>query len=364
MSGTAHPHYTLQDFELILGDHAQELLGDFTPRVPRSLLTVPSPSFVDEVFLPSDRSEAVIANLERLFGSGRLANTGYLSILPVDQGVEHSAGSAFAANPLYFDPENIVRLALEAGCNGVASTFGTLGMVAGRYADKIPFIVKINHNELLSYPNKHDQTLYGQVEQASAMGAVAVGATVYFGSAESRRQISEVALAFARAHELGLATILWCYVRNSAFTADGVNYEAAADITGQANYLGATIQADIVKQKLPERNGGYRALNSGNSTYGKLDERQYTQLASDHIFDLTRYQVLNGFAGKVGMLSSGGPSTQNDFQDAVRTAVINKRAGGMGVIAGRKAFQRPFREGVALLNAVQDVYLCPQITIL
>lgn len=350
------------DIESVLGADAQGLLGQFVPKVPQSYLTLPSPSFVDDVFLASDRSEAVIANLQRLFGTGRLAGTGYLSILPVDQGVEHSGGSAFAANPMYFDPENIVRLAIEGGCNAVASTFGVLGMVATRYADEIPFVVKLNHNELLSFPNRHDQTMYGEVEQAARMGAAAVGATIYFGSPETRRQIQEVALAFARAHELGLATILWCYVRNAAFSVNGVNYEAAADLTGQANYLGATIQADIVKQKLPEGNGAYRALNTAESSYGKLDDRIYSELTSDHILDLTRYQVLNAFAGKVGLISSGGPSGGNDFADAVRSAVINKRAGGMGLIAGRKAFQRPFHEGVKLLHMVQDVYLCPEVT--
>lgn len=364
--GTPHMHtrLTLDGIREILSDESGTLLGNFTPKIPRSLLTTPSPSFVDDVFLPSDRNEAVVGNLERIFGTGRLANTGYLSILPVDQGVEHSGGSAFAANPMYFDPENIVRLAIEGGCNAVASTFGVLGMVAGRYAQDIPFIVKINHNELLSFPNKHDQTMYGKVEQAARMGAAAVGATIYFGSPESRRQIEEVALAFARAHELGLATILWCYVRNPGFSVDGINYESAADITGQANHLGATIQADIVKQKLPTNNGGYKALNTGNSSYGKLDERIYTELSSDNVIDLTRYQVLNGFAGKVGLISSGGASGKNDFQDAVRTAVINKRAGGMGVIAGRKAFQRPFDEGVELLHTIQDVYLCSEVSIL
>jgi class I fructose-bisphosphate aldolase len=362
--GIMHTPLTIDQIREHLGAEADALLSNFAPKIDKALLTTPSPSFVDDVFLPSDRNEAVIGNLERLFGTGRLANTGYLSILPVDQGVEHSGGSAFAANPMYFDPENIVRLAIEGGCNAVASTFGVLGMVAGRYADQIPFIVKINHNELLSFPNKHDQTMYGKVEQAARMGAVAVGATIYFGSPESRRQIEEVALAFARAHELGLATILWCYVRNSGFTVDGVNYESAADITGQANHLGATIQADIVKQKLPTMNGGYKAMNTGGSSYGKLDERIYTELSSDNIIDLTRYQVLNGFAGKVGLISSGGPSSDNDFQDAVRTAVINKRAGGMGVIAGRKAFQRPFDEGVALLQTIQDVYLCREVSIL
>lgn len=359
-----HTPLNFDQIRQILGSEADSLLGNFVPKIDRSLLALPSPSFVDDVFLGSDRNEAVIANLERIFGTGRLANTGYLSILPVDQGVEHSGGSAFAANPMFFDPENVVRLAIEGGCNAVASTFGVLGMVANRYADEIPFIVKVNHNELLSFPNTHDQRMYGKVEQANRMGAAAIGATVYFGSPESRRQLEEVALAFARAHELGMATILWCYVRNPGFTVDGVNYESAADITGQAAYLGATIQADIVKLKLPNTNGGYKALNSGNSSYGKLDERIYTQMSSEHPIDLARYQVLNGFAGKVGVITSGGPSTQNDRADAVRLAVINKRAGGMGVIAGRKVFQRPFDEGVELLQTIQDVYLCREISIL
>lgn len=354
---------SFQNIRERLGDDADQLLNFSTPKISRSALHLPGPNFVDEVWSGSDRNERVRESLSRLFSTGRLAHTGYLSILPVDQGVEHSAGSAFAANPAYFDPENIVRLAQEGGCSGVASTFGVLGAVAEKYARTLPFIVKINHNELLSYPNTHDQTMYGTVEQAANMGAVAIGATIYFGSPESRRQITEVAEAFARAHELGLATILWCYVRNPHFTVGGVNYETAADITGQALYLGATIQADIVKQKLPENTGGYKALNTGASSYGKLDERMYTELSSDHPIDLTRYQVLNAFAGRVGLISSGGASGADDFHDAVRSAVLNKRAGGMGLIAGRKAFQRPFAEGVELLHAIQDVYLCADVTV-
>ena len=298
-----------------------------------------------------------------MFDHGRLAGTGYLSILPVDQGIEHSAGASFAKNPAYFDPANIVELAIEGGCNAVASTFGVLGAVARRYSHRIPFIVKLNHNELLTYPNKFDQIMFGQVKQAWDMGAVAVGATVYFGSQESTRQIMEVSEAFYKAHELGMATILWCYTRNPAFKVAGVNHETSADITGQANHLGVTIQADIVKQKLPTSNGGFKALNSGNSSYGKLDERMYTELSADNPIDLTRYQVLNGYAGRAGLINSGGASGANDFAEAVETAVINKRAGGMGLISGRKAFQRPMSEGAALLNTIQDVYLCQEVTV-
>jgi class I fructose-bisphosphate aldolase len=298
-----------------------------------------------------------------MFGHGRLANTGYLSILPVDQGIEHSAGASFAKNPLYFDPENIVRLAIEGGCNAVASTFGVLGAVARRYAHKIPFMVKINHNELLTYPNKFDQVMFGSIRQAWNMGAVAVGATIYWGSAESTRQLVEVAEAFALAHELGMATVLWCYTRNNAFKVNGTNYETAADLTGQANHLGVTIQADIIKQKLPTNNGGFRALNTGGSSYGKLDERIYTELTSEHPIDLTRYQVVNCFMGRSGLINSGGASGSNDFAEAIETAVVNKRAGGTGLISGRKAFQRPIEEGAALLRAIQDVYLCPEVTI-
>jgi class I fructose-bisphosphate aldolase len=295
--------------------------------------------------------------------SGRLGGTGYLSILPVDQGIEHSAGASFAKNPDYFDPENIVKLAVEAGCNGVASTFGALRSVSRKYAHKIPFIVKINHNELLTYPNTFDQIMFGSIDQAYDMGAAAVGATIYFGSEESNRQIQEVAQAFAYAHELGMATILWCYTRNDAFKVDGVDYHTSADLTGQANHIGSTIGADIVKQKQPTNNGGYKALNAGNSSYGKLDERIYSELTSEHPIDLTRYQVVNSFMGRAGLINSGGASGSNDFADAVKTAVINKRAGGMGLISGRKAFQRPIGEGVQLLNMIQDVYLNKEVDI-
>jgi class I fructose-bisphosphate aldolase len=295
--------------------------------------------------------------------SGRLGGTGYLSILPVDQGIEHSAGASFAKNPDYFDPENIVKLAVEAGCNGVASTFGALRSVSRKYAHKIPFIVKINHNELLTYPNTFDQIMFGTIDQAYDMGAAAVGATIYFGSEESNRQIQEVAQAFAYAHELGMATILWCYTRNDAFKVDGVDYHTSADLTGQANHIGSTIGADIVKQKQPTNNGGYKALNAGNSSYGKLDERIYSELTSEHPIDLTRYQVVNSFMGRAGLINSGGASGSNDFADAVKTAVINKRAGGMGLISGRKAFQRPIGEGVQLLNMIQDVYLNKEVDI-
>ncbi|MFC7525124.1 class I fructose-bisphosphate aldolase [Parapedobacter sp. GCM10030251] len=298
-----------------------------------------------------------------LFGHGRLSNTGYLSILPIDQGIEHSAGASFAANPIYFDPENIVKLAIEGGCNAVASTFGVLGAVARKYAHKIPFIVKINHNELLTYPNKSDQVLYGTVREAWNMGATAIGATIYFGSTESGRQIVEVSQAFEKAHSLGMATILWCYLRNDAFKKDGTDFHLSADLTGQANHLGVTIEADIVKQKLPEVNGGYKALNIGDSSYGKLDARMYSELSTDHPIDLCRYQVLNGYAGRAGLINSGGASGKHDFEEAIRTAVINKRAGGTGLISGRKAFQRPFNEGVELLHTIQDVYLMDDVTI-
>jgi class I fructose-bisphosphate aldolase len=304
----------------------------------------------------------VLANLHRLHHTGRLAGTGYLSILPVDQGIEHSGGASFAKNPAYFDPENIVKLAIEGGCNAVASTYGVLGAVARKYAHKIPFLVKINHNELLTYPNKADQILFGTIQQAWDMGAAAVGATIYFGSDNASRQIVEVAEAFAHAHELGMATVLWCYLRNPAFKKDK-DYHVSADLTGQANHLGVTIQADIIKQKLPENNGGFLALNSGDSSYGKLDKRMYSDLCSDHPIDLCRYQVLNCYMGRAGLINSGGASGANDFGEAVATAVINKRAGGMGLISGRKAFQRPMAEGAKLLHAIQDVYLCPEVTV-
>lgn len=348
----------------LLGDKAGYLLQHECKTIPRNLLHLPGPDFIDRVWINSDRNPRVLSSLQTLFNHGRLGGTGYLSILPVDQGVEHSAGASFAKNPLYFDPENIVKLAIEGGTNAVASTFGVLGAVARKYAHKIPFIVKINHNELLTYPNSYDQIMFGTVEEAWNMGAVAVGATIYFGSPESNRQIVEVAEAFERAHELGMATILWCYLRNSAFKKDGVDYHTAADLTGQANHLGVTIQADIVKQKLPTTNGGYKALNTGSSSYGKLDERIYTELSSEHPIDLTRYQVANGYMGRAGLINSGGASGgDSDLAQAVETAVINKRAGGMGLISGRKAFQRPMKEGVEILNAIQDVYLSQEIDI-
>lgn len=345
-----------------LGDDAESLLSHVSRTIPKESLHLPGPDFVERVWTASDRSPRVLRSLQTLFGSGRLGGTGYLSILPVDQGVEHSAGASFAKNPIYFDPDNIVRLAHEGGCNAVASTFGVLGAVARRWAHRIPFIVKINHNELLTYPNVQRQILFGTIEEAWNMGAVAVGATIYFGNEDSGREIVEISSAFARAHELGMATILWCYLRNDAFKKDK-DYHLAADLTGQANHLGATLQADIIKQKLPETNGGYKALNTGGSSYGKLDERIYSELTSDHPIDLTRYQVANAFMGRAGLINSGGASGERDEVEAIRTAVINKRAGGMGLITGRKAFQRPMEEGAALLRAVQDVYLDASVTV-
>ena len=347
----------------LIGDDAQSLLNH-KAKVSKEHLHLPGPDFVDRVWAGSDRNPQVLRNMQQLFGHGRLANTGYLSILPVDQGIEHSGGASFAKNPIYFDGENIIKLAIEGGCNAVATTFGVLGSVSRKYAHKIPFIVKMNHNELLTYPNQFDQILFGTVNEAWNLGAAAVGATIYFGSDNSTRQIQEIADAFALAHELGMATILWCYLRNSKFKVDGKDYHTAADLTGQANHLGVTIQADIIKQKLPTNNGGYKALNTGNSSYGKLDERMYTELSSDHPIDLCRYQVLNCYAGRCGLINSGGESKgASDMQDAVRTAVINKRAGGMGLISGRKAFQRPMKEGIELLNAIQDVYLDESVTV-
>jgi fructose-bisphosphate aldolase, class I len=347
----------------LLGDRADALLNFKNPKIPRERLHLPGPDVVDRLYAVSDRNNQVLCNLQRIVNHGRLAGTGYLSILPVDQGIEHSAGASFARNPDYFDAENIVRLAVEGGCNAVASTFGVLGAVARKYAHKIPFLVKINHNELLTYPNKFDQIMFGTVKRALDMGAAAVGATIYFGSEQSDRQIIEVAQAFAHAHELGLATVLWCYLRNSAFKKDK-DYHVSADLTGQANHLGVTIQADIIKQKLPENNGGYKALNKDGASYGKYDERIYTELTSDHPIDLCRYQVANCYMGRSGLINSGGASKgANDLADAVATAVINKRAGGMGLISGRKAFQRPMKEGIALLNAIQDVYLSKEITV-
>ena len=344
-----------------LGGDAAGLLSFSTPKFPKERLHLPGPDFVDRIFGPSDRPRPVLKNLETLFGHGRLSGTGYLSILPVDQGIEHSAGASFAKNPDYFDPEKIVTLAIEGGCNAVASTLGALGAVSRRYASKIPFILKINHNELMTYPNKFDQILFANSQQAKEMGAVAVGATIYFGSPESSRQIQEVSVAFHQAHQMGLATILWCYLRNPAFKKDK-DYHLAADLTGQANHLGVTIEADIIKQKMPENNGGFTALNV-ESSYGKTDKRIYTDLTSDHPIDLTRWQVVNNYCGRMGLINSGGASGENDLAEAVRTAVINKRAGGMGLISGRKAFQRPMAEGVQLLNAIQDVYLCSQVTV-
>ena len=342
-----------------LGDKAEQLLDFKAPKISRERLILPGPDFVDRVVALSDRNNRVLGNLQRIFRHGRLGGTGYLSILPVDQGIEHSPGASFAKNPDYFDSENIVKLALEGGCNAVASTFGVLGSVSRKYAHKIPFLVKINHNELLTYPNKFDQILFGTVEQAYDMGAAAVGATIYFGSEESGRQIVEVSEAFALAHEMGLATVLWCYLRNSAFKKDK-DYHLAADLTGQANHLGVTIQADIIKQKLPENNGGYKAMGAG---YGKTDERVYSELTSEHPIDLCRYQVASCYMGRSGLINSGGASGKNDLADAVTTAVINKRSGGTGLISGRKAFQRPMKEGVELLTAIQDVYLCKEITV-
>ncbi len=347
----------------LLGADAEALLNYTTTTIPKENLQVPGADFIDRVWLNSDRTPAVLRSLQTLFDNGRLSGSGYLSILPVDQGIEHSAGASFAANPLMFDPENIVKLAIEGGCNAVASTYGALGTVARKYAHKIPFIVKINHNELLTYPNKFDQVMFGNIAQCRDMGAVAVGATVYFGSDESTRQLTEVAEAFAYAHELGMATILWCYLRNPKFKTKEKDYHTSADLTGQANHLGVTIQADIIKQKLPTNNGGYNALNM-ESSYGKTNPKIYTDLTTDNPIDLVRYQVANCFMGRCGLINSGGESAgASDMADAVRTAVINKRGGGMGLISGRKAFQRPTKEGVELLNAIQDVYLSEEITV-
>jgi class I fructose-bisphosphate aldolase len=343
----------------LLGDKAAYLLDHTSKTVEKSMLTLPSPNHVEEIWVNSNRNNQVLRSLQILIGTGRLANTGYISIFPVDQGIEHSAGSAFALNPIYFDPENIIRLAVEAGCNAVASTFGVLGLMSRKYAHRIPFVVKINHNEFLSYPNKYDQTMFGTVKSAWNMGAVAVGATIYWGSQESSRQLKEVAEAFELAHELGMATILWCYTRNNAFKVDGVDYHTSADLTGQANHLGVTIQADIIKQKIPTNNGGYLATK-----HGKTSKLVYEKLTSDHPIDLCRYQVLNCYSGRIGLINSGGESQgASDLVDAVTTAVVNKRAGGMGLILGRKAFQRPFKEGIELINATQDVYLDKGVTI-
>ena len=353
----------VDSIEELLGEETEDLLNHKCETISQDSIHIPSSSYVDDIWYHSNRNNRVLGNLERLINNGRLAGTGYVSILPVDQGIEHSGGASFAKNPAYFDPENIVKLAIEGGCNAVASTFGVLNSISRKYAHKIPFVVKINHNELMTFPNTYDQIMFGSVEQAYDMGAAAVGATIYFGSPESNRQIQEVAEAFELAHELGLATILWCYTRNSAFKVDGTDYHASADLTGQANHIGVTIDADIIKQKQPTNNGGYKALNMGDSSYGKLDERIYSELASDHPIDLTRYQVANCYMGRAGLINSGGASGDNDFAQAVRTAVINKRAGGMGLISGRKAFQRPMEKGIKLLNMIQDVYLDDDITI-
>jgi len=350
------------DIQSLLGDKAESLLGFTSPKIPKERLHLPGPNFLDDTFMQSDRNNRVLGNLAWMYNHGRLGGTGYMSILPVDQGIEHSGGASFAKNPDYFDPENIVKLAIEGGCNAVASTFGVLGMVARKYAHKIPFLVKINHNELLTYPNNFEQILFGTVEQAYDMGAAAIGATIYFGSDDSHRELIEIAQAFSLAHELGMATVLWCYMRNSAFKKDK-DYHVSADLTGQANHLGVTIQADIIKQKLAENNGGFLALNSGDSSYGKLDKRMYSELASDHPIDLCRYQVANCYMGRIGLINSGGASGDNDFGDAAATAVINKRAGGQGLISGRKAFQRPMADGVKILNTIQDVYLDKSVTI-
>ncbi|NCN08395.1 MAG: class I fructose-bisphosphate aldolase [Leptospira sp.] len=348
-----------QDITSLLGKEGEDLLKFSNPKIPKSQIHVPGGDWVDRIFSLTNRSIPVLNSIQNILGKGRLANTGYVSILPVDQGIEHSAGASFAPNPIYFDPENIIKLAIEAGCNAVASTYGVLGSVARKYAHKIPFIVKINHNEFLSLPNKFDQIMFGSVEDAWNMGATAVGATIYFGSAESTRQIQEVSMAFERAHELGMATILWCYTRNNGFKVDGVDYHTAADLTGQANHLGVTIQADIIKQKLPTLNGGYNATK-----HGKTSPKVYTDLTSDNPIDLTRYQVANCYMGRAGLINSGGESKgATDLAEAVTTAIINKRAGGQGLISGRKAFQKPMKDGIALLNAIQDIYLSKDVTV-
>jgi fructose-bisphosphate aldolase, class I len=346
------------EIQSLLADQAEYLLGFSNPKISKERLHIPSPTFIDDITSISDRSEAVLKNLKRMANHGRLAGTGYISILPVDQGIEHTAGASFSPNPDYFDPENIVKLAIEGGCNAVASTYGVLSAVSKKYASEIPFILKINHNELLTYPNKHDQIMFSSVEQAAEMGAAGVGATIYFGAPESNRQIQEVSKAFAKAHELGLFTVLWCYTRNSGFSKDGVNYETSSDITAQANHLGVTIGADIIKQKLPEMNGGFTEIG-----FAKHSELMYSQLNSDHPIDLTRWQVANCYMGRIGLINSGGASGDNDLQQAVMTAVINKRAGGQGLISGRKAFMKPLAEGIEILNAIQDVYLEQEVTV-
>ncbi|MDX2042343.1 MAG: class I fructose-bisphosphate aldolase [Acidobacteriota bacterium] len=353
----------IQEIEKLLGADGQALLNHECKTIAKDHLHLPGPDFVDRVWLDSDRPSAVLRNLQHTFNTGRLAGTGYLSILPVDQGIEHSAGASFAKNPIYFDPAKIVELAIEGGCNAVASTLGVLGACSRKYAHRIPFIVKINHNEFLTYPNKFDQVMFGRVDQAFDMGATGIGATIYFGSDESTRQLQEVSEAFQRAHELGLYTVLWCYLRNADFKKDK-DYHVSADLSGQANHLGVTIEADIIKQKLPLNNGGYKALSSKENPYGKIDDRVYTELSSDNLIDLTRYQVANCYMGRAGLINSGGESKgASDLAEAVTTAIVNKRAGGTGLISGRKAFQRPMKEGVEILNAIQDVYLAKEITI-
>lgn len=348
----------------LLGEKAAYLLEHQSTTIRKEQLHLPGPDFLERIWIPSDRNPQVLRNLQAMYDHGRLGGTGYLSILPVDQGIEHSAGASFAKNPIYFDPENIVKLAIEGGCNAVATTFGGLGMLSRKYAHRIPFIVKVNHNEFLTYPNKFDQIMFASIKASWNLGAAAVGATIYFGSDEATRQIQEVSRAFEMAHELGMATILWCYLRNPAFKKDGVDYHLSADLSGQANHLGVTIEADIIKQKLPENNGGYNALNTKESAYGKNDKRIYTELTSDHPIDLCRYQVANCYMGRAGLINSGGASSgESDLAEAVTTAVVNKRAGGMGLISGRKAFQRPMQEGVQILHAIQDVYLDKTITI-
>ncbi|MGB5915169.1 MAG: class I fructose-bisphosphate aldolase [Phormidesmis sp.] len=362
MVATSTESKTDQSIADWLGDEADNLLS-YQAKIDKSQIHLPGPDWVNRIFAQSDRNPQVLRSLQQLYGSGRLANTGYLSILPVDQGIEHSAAASFAPNPIYFDPENIINLAISGGCNAVATTLGVLGMMSRKYAHRIPFILKINHNELLSYPKEYDETLYASVEQAWNLGAVAVGATIYFGSTESTRQIQEISKAFARAHELGMATILWCYLRNDVFKQDK-DYHLAADLTGQANHIGVTIEADIIKQKLPETNGGYKAVSKAiGRSYGRTDEKVYSELSSDHPIDLTRYQVLNCYAGRAGLINSGGSSGDNDFVQAIRTAVINKRAGGCGLISGRKTFQKEFKEGVKLFHLIQDVYLSDEVTI-
>lgn len=348
---------SITEIEKILGPKAENLLKHVCT-FPKEKLHIPGPDWVDRIFFQSDRNIRVLRSLQALFSHGRLSGTGYLSILPVDQGIEHTAGASFSANPEYFDPENIIKLAIEGGCNAVATTLGVLGMCARKYAHKIPFLLKFNHNELLTYPNIHDQILFGSIKQAYEQGCVAVGATIYFGSPESRRQIIEVSKAFEMAHEMGMATVLWCYLRNKSFKTESKDYHEAADLTGQGNHLGCTIEADIVKQKLPVTNGGFKDLK-----FGKQTEEMYKKLCSDHPIDLTRYQVINDYMGRIGLINSGGPSGENDLAVAVETAVINKRAGGMGLISGRKAFQKPMQDGVKLLNAIQDVYMCKEITV-